>query len=307
MRAPPLAILLSIVGSAVSAQPANEVVKSLESCFQSARAADSICSDPAYDAVKRLDCLQRARAAQLECLDHVPPGMSAGSPPNTSPAGVSPDLPAGAVPPEQPTGSISPNPSELPNEAPSKPTEAVAPDTAVGTAPPEQPPKAIDSPTQQASSNWVVSETTSPLDYSSLVTALIRSPSNAKDAPNALAFRCRGQRTELFVRTQGSWRASPTNALQVDYQIDDQPFVRLQWTASADGKTASYKDDAVGLLRSLPEAARLKISVFDWQGPGHETTFDLAGLNVVRKKIELVCKLVDRTPGREARSPQAKP
>ena len=32
-----------------------------------------------------------------------------------------------------------------------------------------------------------------------------------------------------------------------------------QWTVSADGKTASYKDDAVELLRSLPEGARLKI------------------------------------------------
>ena len=39
---------------------------------------------------------------------------------------------------------------------------------------------------------------------------------------------------------------------------DHRPPV-AQWTVSADGKTASYKDDAVELLRSLPEGARLKI------------------------------------------------
>src|SRR5713101_8392640 len=65
---------------------------------------------------------------------------------------------------------------------------------------------------------------------------------------------------------------------------------RLQWTMSADGKTASYKDDAVELLRSLPEDARLKSGVSDRQGPGQEATFQLTGLDSVRKKIGLACK-----------------
>jgi hypothetical protein len=63
-----------------------------------------------------------------------------------------------------------------------------------------------------------------------------------------------------------------------------------RWTVSADGKTASYKDDAVELLRSLPEGARLKIGAFDRQGPRQEATFQLTGLDGVRKKIGLVCK-----------------
>jgi hypothetical protein len=137
---------------------------------------------------------------------------------------------------------------------------------------------------------WVVSETTSPVDYSPLVTAVIHSTSSVKDAPNTLAVRCRGSRTELLLRTEGTWRASHASEVQVDYQINDQPFVRLQWTASADGKAATYKDDAIGLLRSLPEGARLKISVLDRPGPGHEATFQLAGLDAVRKKIAVACK-----------------
>jgi hypothetical protein len=59
---------------------------------------------------------------------------------------------------------------------------------------------------------------------------------------------------------------------------------------SADGKTASYGNDAVGFLQSLPEGARLKINVLDRAGAGHEATFQLAGLDAVRKRIAVPCK-----------------
>jgi hypothetical protein len=159
------------------------------------------------------------------------------------------------------------------------------------TAPgsPNKPP-AGSAQNQPVDTAWVVSETTSPVDYSPLITAVIHSTSSVKDAPNTLAVRCLGLRTELLLRTEGAWRASRASEVQVDHQINDQPFVRLQWTVSADGKTASYKDDAVGLLRSLPEGARLKISVFDRQGLGQEATFQLTGLDSVRKKIGFACK-----------------
>jgi hypothetical protein len=226
------AIMLCCVSSAVYAQSANETVAGLESCFKLARGADSICSNPANDAVQRLNCHQKARTAQLECLERIPPERSAVS--GTIP--VSPYMPA-------------------------KTTDL-----------------------------WVVSETTSPVDYSPLITAMIRSPSNVKDAPKTLGIRCRGRRTGLLVRTEGTWRASPAGDIQVAYQINDQPLVRLAWTAPADGKTAIYKDDPVGLLRSLPEGARLKIYVLDGSGRGHEATFQLAGLDAVREKIAVPCK-----------------
>ena len=143
---------------------------------------------------------------------------------------------------------------------------------------------------QPADTAWVVSETTSPVDYSPLITAVIRSTSSVTDAANTLAVRCLGLRTELLLRMEGAWRASRGSEVQVDHQINDQPFVRRQWTVSADGMTASYKDDAVELLRSLPEGARLKISVFDRQRLGQEATFQLTGLDSVRKKIGLACK-----------------
>jgi hypothetical protein len=268
MRAPPIAIALLIVGGTVCAQPANEAVKGLESCFQLARANDAICSNPANSAVERLDCLRKARTAQLECLEHTQSEIPAGSEPQEgSSGGVSPDTPTGAVPPEMPAGSVSPKASAKTVDIPSNPPEA----------------------------NWIVSETTSPVDYSPLITAVMRAPSVAKDAPNTLAIRCRGLRTELLVRTEGRWRAARGSEVQVDYQINDQPFVRRKWALSVDGKTASYKDDAVDLLRSLPEGGRLKINVLDGPDPGHDATFQLGGLDAVRKKIAVACKWTPAT------------
>ncbi len=327
MRAALIAIVLASVGGAICAQPANEGAKELETCFQSARAADAICSDPKNGAAERLDCGQKALISQLECLKHIFPGESAGSVRPEMPAGtVSPEMPIVTGSPDVPAGSVSPEtPTALRPAVGAEPvhdmTERLeicfqaarvadvacidpANDTvkraacfqSVRAAQVEclenmsHEPSTGSAQNQSADTAWVLSETTSPVDYSPLITAVIRSTSSVKDAPTTLAVRCRGLHTELLLRMAGTWPASRASEVQVDYQINDQPFVRLQWTVSADGKTASYKDDAVGLLRSLPENARLKISVFDRQGLGQEATFQLTGLDSVRKKIGLACK-----------------
>ena len=58
-------------GWIVSARSANETADALESCFRAARVADAICSKLPADPALRLDCFQKTRAAQLECLEHV--------------------------------------------------------------------------------------------------------------------------------------------------------------------------------------------------------------------------------------------
>jgi hypothetical protein len=299
MRAPLIAIVLSGVGGAVCAQPVSDVVKDLEACFQLARAADAICSDPKNGAAERLDCLQKARTSQLECLDHVSRGMSAESAPAEKSAGTgAPEMPSVAVSPNKPAGSGAP---EMPSAAvsPDKPTSVVAPsssqatvpsDVATGAVSPDVPARAVNVPSKPPDTNWLVSETTSPVDYTPLLTAMTRLPASLKHTPNTLAVRCRGGHTELLVRTGGTWRVSRAREVQIEYQINDQPAVRLAWAASADGKTAIYKDDPVGLLQSLPEGARLKINVLDGPDTSYEATFPLAGLDAVREKIAAACK-----------------
>ena len=83
---------------------------------------------------------------------------------------------------------------------------------------------------------------------------------------------------------------APGRDIQVSYRLNDQPFVRQQWIASADGKIASYPEDAAALLRSLPDGARLTVDVFDGTGPGRDAMFQLTGFDAVRRKVETACK-----------------
>jgi hypothetical protein len=208
-------------------------------------------------------------------------GMLARTVPLKTPAGT--DLvnePSGVVSSKSPAGAT---PAEMP-------TSTVSPDRSAGAVPPDIPARTVDIPAKPPDTDWVVSETMSPVDYSPTISATIRSTSGEKDAPNALTIRCRKLRTELMLRNAGIWRISRASEVQVVYQINDQSFVSLQWAASTDGKVATYKDDAVDLLRSLPEGARLKINVLDGPGPGHDATFKLIGLEAVRKKIAAACK-----------------
>src|SRR6266481_744388 len=169
MRAPLIAVVLSSVGRAVCAQPADEGSKMLDTCFELARAADATCSDPKNAAAERMDCRQKASMVQLDCLARVFPGRSAGS-----------------VPPEMPP-------------------RAVSPEMTPGTAPPGAPARRVDIPAKPQDPDWIVSETTSPVDYSPLVTAVIRSTTSLQDAPNTLVIRCLGPRTEVLLRTEGTW------------------------------------------------------------------------------------------------------
>ena len=145
--------------------------------------------------------------------------------------------------------------------------------------------------------NWIVSETMSPVDYSPMITAATSSQPVAKDAPATFIIRCRGQRTDLLISTEGTWPASRANELQVDLTVNDQPAIRMQWIASSDGRTALFKDDAVRFLRSLPDGGRILVSVSDTQGVVREAAFQLTGLNAVRQKIATACRW---TPDRVA-------
>ncbi len=313
MRALLIATALSAAGGTVCAQAGNGAPIGMESCFRSARGADSICSNPANDAVQRLDCLQKARTTLLQCLEHVPAEIATGAASSEKAAGkVTSETPSGTAPPELPTATVVPDKppaavssdkstaaasSDMPTagvsaDRPSAdmPTAAVSSDKPAAAASPDLPARAVDIAPKPRDPNWIISETTSPVDYAPVMTAAIRLPFTVKHAPNTFAIRCRGGRTELLVRTEGTWRASRTREVQVDYQINDQPLVKLTWTASPDGKTAIYRDDAVGLLQSLPDGARLKIDVLDEPGPGHEATFQLTGLDAVREKIAVACK-----------------
>jgi hypothetical protein len=330
MRTPTIAIALSMVGGAALAQSASSGLVGLESCFKAARLSDAICMNLSNAPAQQVDCFEKARAAQLECLQHVPSGSSAQSAPPERPTGpkvsqesrapVQSQMPR-AMPPShtatapavEPAGSMDSPAAPL---VPENSTANAATDDATSTVSPK-PPSAIvrpempaivsrdqpapavspnkatstlDTPAKSPTETWVVSETTSPIDYSPLVTAQIHPLWREKAAPDSLLIGCHQSRVELLLRIADASHVPPGGEIQVSYQLNNHSFVTQQWTVSADGKTLTYPDGAAGLLRSLPEGARLTIDVFDGSGPGRDAMFQLTGLDAVRRKIETACK-----------------
>jgi hypothetical protein len=364
MRTSRIAIALSFAGSAAWAQSGSSGLQGLESCFKAARLSDAICMNLSNAPAQQVDCFEKARAAQLECLQHVPSGSSAAAPekptanpPDRSaantrerPAANMPERPAvdtlerpaGKEAAQEPRAPAQPEPPRaMPRSTTAAAPTITPPDSVVSPQPlpPEKsaarspledatgivspkPPSAVvrrdtpsivprdqpapglpkrsaGAPDLPARSNWVVSETTSPIDYSPLVTAQLPARRNEKGAPDSLIIRCRQSRLELLLRIAGGARAN--SDIQISYQLNDQPSIKQRWLTSADGRMASYPEDAAALLRSLPEGARLTVDLFDGSGPGRDAIFQLTGFDTVRQKVQTACKSLSGSVSSERR------
>jgi hypothetical protein len=292
-----------ILGGAVCAQSANEKTTALESCFRSSRLADAICmkqDDPA----ERLDCLHKTSAAQLECLEHaLPEGATASENfPGTVPSGppasaasseapskaASPIEPGRTETPELSTGSIPAQEADSPPKADLKTNPPS--DDVTGAIRSDVPGKITEVAKLPTQTNWIVSETTSPLKSRTLVTAVIHATPVVKNGPNTLTIGCRGQRTGVSLGMAGDFGAPRRGKPQIDSQINDQPAVRRRWAWSADRKLATYKDNPIKLLQSVPEGATFKIAISDKDNVRHEATFQLTGLDPVRTKVATACQ-----------------
>src|SRR5215471_13104940 len=267
----PIGILLISMSRPAVAQSVDQTIVGLETCFQTARLADSICEKQS-DPKERLDCFEKTRAAQLECLRHVLPdksGPSARSPEAAPPASLpspSSQAPEEVTPKDtQSTGSSQISTEDSSKDTPKADVKANAPEMpaaqeeSTGTIQSDTkmiPKRAAPPPTKK---DWIISETTSPIDFSALVTAVIQPAEQVSNGPISLTIRCRAKTTELALQFQGHFNAAKARELQLDYQIDDLAFVKQRWIWSTGGKTAVYKGDPVPLLQSIPEGAKLKI------------------------------------------------
>ncbi|WGS21015.1 MULTISPECIES: hypothetical protein [unclassified Bradyrhizobium] len=145
-------------------------------------------------------------------------------------------------------------------------------------------PPAISAPED----GWIVSQTTSPLDYTPIATATISSREAAAGSTMQLSIRCRGGRTELAVA--GPALPGRGDGYVLSYRVNGGPPVQLAGNAPAFGGGIAFAGDVVGLLRSLPGEGELDIRLQPRMGATREGTFSLTGLEKVRAKIEAVCK-----------------
>jgi len=135
--------------------------------------------------------------------------------------------------------------------------------------------------------NWIVSETTSPVNYTPIITATAYSRGGDGN-PMRLSIHCRGGRTELAISGPAVPGGGADSA--ISYRINDGQPVQLAAGPPSFGAGAAFPGDVVRLLQSLPEEGHIAVRVSNRAGAAQEGQFLLAGLKSVREKVAAACK-----------------
>ena len=155
-------------------------------------------------------------------------------------------------------------------------------------SPPPRPAPSLTSAVAPAADNWIVSETTSPLDYTPVAIATASSRAGPDGATLQLSIQCRGGRTDLVI-------GDPSLTLRaedyvVSYAVNDgQPAVVAAGTA-ASGTGVALRGDVVRLLASLPDRGDIAFRVINRQGATLEGRYALAGLKTLLARLAVPCK-----------------
>jgi hypothetical protein len=143
-------------------------------------------------------------------------------------------------------------------------------------------------PAAVESDRWVVSLTSSPLDYSPIATATTVSREIAGSDMMQLWIRCRGGRTEVAVT--GPAISEPADNYVASYRINAGQPLDVAVSKAAFGPGVAFKGDVVASIQSLPSEGELTVHLAPRVGASHHGIFSLTGLDAVRTKIAPVCK-----------------
>ena len=153
-------------------------------------------------------------------------------------------------------------------------------------APPPPPrPAASRAP---AADNWIVSETTSPIDYTPVAIATASASDGPDGSPLQLSIQCRGGRTELVIGGPALTRRGEDYL--VSYVVNDGQPVVVATGTPASGTGVAVRGDVVRLLASLPDRGEVAFRVTARQGAAQEGRYALAGLKVVLDRLAVPCK-----------------
>ena len=136
--------------------------------------------------------------------------------------------------------------------------------------------------------NWIISETTSPVNYTPMVTATASSRGGPDGSLMRLTIHCRGGRTELVVSGPAVSRSS--SDYTISYRVNDGQPVQLQAASPSFGTGAAFTGDVVRLLQSLPEDGHIAVRITARAGAAQDGHFLLGGLKSAREKLAGACK-----------------
>jgi hypothetical protein len=150
-------------------------------------------------------------------------------------------------------------------------------------APP--PPAAAPAPGMaRAADHWIVSETTSPVDY----TPITKATAWSSGAAMQLSLQCRGGRTDLVI--DGPTLARRAEDYVVSYAVNSDQPVAVAAGTPASGTGVALKVDVVPLLASLPDRGDITFRVAARQGTALEGRYALTGLKSVLERLAGPCK-----------------
>jgi hypothetical protein len=136
--------------------------------------------------------------------------------------------------------------------------------------------------------NWIISETTSPVNYAPIATATAFSRSGSDGSSMQLSIHCRGGRTELVV--SGPAVSSGGADYTISYRVNDGQPAQLAAGPPSFGPGAAFTGDVVRLLQSLPDEGHIAIRIATRLGAVLDGHFLLGGLKTVREKLAAACK-----------------
>ena len=77
--------------------------------------------------------------------------------------------------------------------------------------------------------------------------------------------------------------------MKVVYRINQEPPVEQRGRPAETGKSFAFQGDVVRFLRSMPDSGQILVKVYAGKAPPSESTFQLGGLDPVRRKIAAAC------------------
>jgi len=77
--------------------------------------------------------------------------------------------------------------------------------------------------------------------------------------------------------------------VKVVYRINEEPPVEQRWRAAETATSLAFRGDVVRFLRPMSDSGEILVKVYAGKGPPYESTFQLAGLDPVRRKIAAAC------------------
>jgi len=147
----------------------------------------------------------------------------------------------------------------------------------------------VSPPARRASDdNWLVSETTSPVDYSPIVTATTSSVGGSDGAAMQLAIHCRKGRTEVTIAGPALSRSA--NEYVISFRLNADTPMQLAAASPSFGLGVAFGGDVVKLLNALPDDGQIVVRLFARTGQAQDGQFLLSGFENVRKRMAAACK-----------------